>query len=118
MLQCTPPPTRTGERRRANEPPLPPSSAVSRALPVGGRARDTAEDAWGDGAPVRLGGLPAGFRVEFDPTVRRPGPDRLVGGVPTRMLRLSGRGVEALAELDAGPIRSAAAGVLARRLAD
>jgi mycofactocin system glycosyltransferase len=67
---------------------------------------------------LTVSGLPAGFRVEFDPTLRRLGPDRLVGGVPTRTLRLSGRGVEALAELDGGPIRSPAAGTLARRLSD
>jgi mycofactocin system glycosyltransferase len=67
---------------------------------------------------LTVSGLPAGFRIEFDPTVRRVRPDLLVGGVPTRMLRLSGRGAEALAELDAGPVRSAAAGVLARRLTD
>src|SRR5262249_61379255 len=40
------------------------------------------------------------------------------GGAPTRVLRLTRAGRTALAELRAGPVRSAAAGGLARRLTD
>ena len=65
-----------------------------------------------------MNGMPVGFAVEFDRSARPRRNDLLVGGVPTRVLRLSSRGREALAELRAGPIRSAAAGVLARRLTD
>jgi GT2 family glycosyltransferase len=42
----------------------------------------------------------------------------MFGGSPARILRLSPAGCQALSELRAGPIRSAAAGVLARRLTD
>jgi mycofactocin system glycosyltransferase len=62
--------------------------------------------------------VPLGWRVELDRTVRRPRGDTLVGGSPTRLLRLSATGVTALDEVRAGPIRSTAAATLARRLTD
>jgi mycofactocin system glycosyltransferase len=69
-------------------------------------------------SPPAAIGLPVGFGIEFDPTLRRPAADVLVGGTPSRMLRLSGRGLDAFAELESGKVRSAAGGVLARRLTD
>ncbi|HEY2506596.1 MAG TPA: glycosyltransferase [Streptosporangiaceae bacterium] len=42
----------------------------------------------------------------------------MFGGSPARILRLSAAGRQALGELRAGPVRSVAAGVLARRLTD
>ena len=46
------------------------------------------------------------------------GADALFGGSPPRLLRLDAAGERALAELRLGPVRSAAAGKLARRLTD
>jgi mycofactocin system glycosyltransferase len=54
----------------------------------------------------------------LDRTVRRPRRDLLVGGSPTRLLRLSPTGVTALTEVRDGPIRTAAGATLARRLTD
>src|SRR5215469_3383263 len=62
--------------------------------------------------------LPAGFGVALDPATRQLDPVTLFGGAPARVLRLSRAGRTALAELRAGPVRSAAAGVLARKLTD
>ncbi len=68
----------------------------------------------GDGAAA----LPAGFGVVLDPGTRQLDADTLFGGAPARVLRLSPAGRAALAELRAGPVRSAAAGRLARKLTD
>src|SRR5262249_21138072 len=62
--------------------------------------------------------LPAGFGVAIDPGTRQLGAATLFGGAPARVLRLSQAGRAALAELRAGPVRSAAAGRLARKLTD
>src|SRR5690349_18805966 len=62
--------------------------------------------------------LPAGFGVVIDPGAKQLDPVTLFGGAPARVLRLSGAGRTALAELRAGPVRSAAAGRLARKLTD
>jgi mycofactocin system glycosyltransferase len=66
-----------------------------------------------DDAPV-----PAGFTVELEPDTNEIADGVLFGGSPARVLRLSAAGIQALAELRAGPVTSAAAGVLARRLTD
>jgi mycofactocin glycosyltransferase len=63
-------------------------------------------------------GMPVGSTVELDSDTRPLGDDVLFGGSPARVLRLSGAGVRALAELRAGPVTSAAAATLARRLTD
>jgi len=63
-------------------------------------------------------GLPAGTVVRLDPGTQRLADDVLFGGSPPRILRLSPAGQRALAELGAGPVVSAAAGTLARRLTD
>jgi mycofactocin glycosyltransferase len=68
----------------------------------------------GDGA----GALPAGFGVVIDPGTKQLDADTLFGGAPARVLRLSPAGRDALAELRAGPVRTAAAGRLARKLTD
>ncbi len=62
--------------------------------------------------------LPAGFSIVFDPQTQFVGADVLFGGSPPRLLRLNAAGQRALAELRLGPVRSAAAGKLARRLTD
>ena len=62
--------------------------------------------------------LPAGFGVVIDPGTKQLGEDILFGGGPARVLRLSRAGCAALAELRGGPVRSAAAGRLARKLTD
>ena len=62
--------------------------------------------------------LPAGFSIVFDPQTQFVGADVLFGGSPPRLLRLNPAGQRALAELRRGPVRSAAAGKLARRLTD
>jgi mycofactocin system glycosyltransferase len=69
-------------------------------------------------APVTAAPLPLGWRVELDRSVRRPRQDLLVGGSPTRLLRLSARGVEAFTELRDGPVQTSAGATLARRLTD
>ena len=63
-------------------------------------------------------GLPVGTRIELDPTTRQIREDRLIGGVPRRVLRLGPAGVEALAELRLGTVRTANGAALARRLID
>jgi mycofactocin system glycosyltransferase len=62
--------------------------------------------------------LPTGFRIALDRSTRPAGPAALAGGSPARRLRLSPAGARALAELRAGPIRTAAGGRLARFLCD
>jgi mycofactocin glycosyltransferase len=62
--------------------------------------------------------LPVGFRIELDPDTRQLTDAILFGGSPARAMKLSAAGCRALGELRAGPVRSAAAGVLARRLTD
>jgi mycofactocin system glycosyltransferase len=68
--------------------------------------------------PPADAGLPAGTVVRLDPGVQRPAGDVLFGGSPPRILRLSLAGQRALAELEAGPVGSAASATLARRLTD
>jgi len=62
--------------------------------------------------------LPAGFGVVIDPGTKQLDTGTLFGGAPARVLRLSPAGRAALAELRSGPVRSAAAGRLARKLTD
>jgi len=82
---------------------------VNGAEPAGGGI-----PAGGPGA----GPLPAGFGVAIDPGTKQLDEDILFGGAPPRVLRLSRTGRAALAELRAGPVRSDAAGRLARKLTD
>lgn len=72
------------------------------------------------GRPADLAALPcpAGLRIELDADTKQIDSGTLFGGSPARILRLSAAGCRAFAELRAGPVRSAAAGVLARRLTD
>lgn len=62
--------------------------------------------------------MPAGMKIVLDRSTRRLSPDRLVGGSPRRVVRLSADGRAAYAELLAGPVASAAARSLARYLTD
>lgn len=62
--------------------------------------------------------LPGGFRVVLDPGTRQLTEDLLFGGSPGRVLRLTAAGRSAWRELLDGPLRSPAAGALARRLTD
>ena len=62
--------------------------------------------------------LPAGFGIALDPGGQQLDDRTLFGGSPARVLRLTGAGQRALAELRDGPVRSTAAGSLARRLTD
>ena len=68
----------------------------------------------GPGSPP----LPAGFGVVMGPGTKQLSENTLFGGAPARVLRLSRAGRAALAELRGGPVRSAAAGRLARKLTD
>lgn len=68
--------------------------------------------------PDRDRPLPAGFGVVLDPSTKQLTESILFGGSPARAIRLSAAGRRALAELRGGPVRSAGAGVLARRLTD
>jgi mycofactocin glycosyltransferase len=61
-------------------------------------------------------GVPLGMTVDLDPDTRQIADGVLFGGSPARVLRLSAAGQRALAELSAGPVRSAAGATLARRL--
>jgi len=54
----------------------------------------------------------------LDAATKQLSDGSLFGGSPARVLRLTAAGQRALTELRAGPIRSAAAAVLARRLTD
>jgi mycofactocin glycosyltransferase len=62
--------------------------------------------------------LPRGFAIELDADTKRLGDGTLFGGSPARAVRLTAAGSRALAELLDGPVRSAGAGTLARRLTD
>ncbi len=62
--------------------------------------------------------VPSGFSIVLDSQTRRLSDDALFGGMPARVMRLSAAGQKAFSELEAGPISTAAAGVLARRLTD
>jgi mycofactocin glycosyltransferase len=62
--------------------------------------------------------LPCGFGVTLDAATKQLSDGSLFGGSPARVLRLTAAGQRALAELQAGPVRSGAAAVLARRLTD
>jgi mycofactocin glycosyltransferase len=72
------------------------------------------------GAVTRATGtpLPCGFGVTLDAATKQLSDGSLFGGSPARVLRLTAAGQQALAELRAGPIQSAAAAILARRLTD
>ena len=62
--------------------------------------------------------LPLGLTVSVDPDTRQIADGVLFGGSPPRVLRLSDAGVQALAQLRAGPVATPAAAALARRLTD
>lgn len=62
--------------------------------------------------------LPTGFRLELDQDTRRLTGDLIFGGSPARVLRLTAAGQAAWRELAEGPVSTAAAGTLARRLTD
>ena len=62
--------------------------------------------------------VPAGFRLAFDPSVKQLTENLWYGGSPVRVLRLTPAGRSAWRELSDGPVASAAAGVLARRISD
>ena len=79
----------------------------------GGPARSGAASGGPDSPP-----LPAGFGVVMGPGTKQLSENTLFGGAPARVLRLSRAGRAALAELRGGPVRSAAAGRLARKLTD
>ena len=68
--------------------------------------------------PVTSEPLPRGFGVTLDSGTKQLSDGSLFGGSPARVLRLTPAGLQALAELRAGPVRSAAGAVLARRLTD
>jgi mycofactocin system glycosyltransferase len=68
--------------------------------------------------PAAVAPLPAGFGIELDAATKQLSDGTLFGGSPARAMRLTPAGQAALAELRAGPVRSAAAGLLARRLTD
>jgi len=70
------------------------------------------------GSRITPSRLPNGFRITLDPDTKQLDETTLFGGSPARVMRLSPAGVTALAALRDGPIRSHAAGMLARRLAD
>jgi mycofactocin glycosyltransferase len=63
-------------------------------------------------------GLPLGFGVALDPGTRILDERTLVGGTPTRVVRLSESGAVAWRALQDGPVDSPATAALARRLTD
>ncbi len=81
-------------------------------------AATRAADRLGNGTAGAGTPLPAGFGIEMDASTRVLSDGSLFGGSPGRVLRLTAAGSTALAELRAGPARSAAARQLARRLTD
>jgi GT2 family glycosyltransferase len=96
------------------------SSSKSNSRCARAVVRPTGEE-WpvsGIGDAAAPGPLPPGFRIELDPGTRQLTESVLFGGSPARAMRLSAAGRAALAELRAGPVGSAAAGLLARRLTD
>jgi mycofactocin system glycosyltransferase len=62
--------------------------------------------------------IPVGFRIALDRRTRELAPGVWSGGSPTRVIRLTEAGSAVWRRLLAGPIDSAAAGMLARRLTD
>ncbi|HXZ64380.1 MAG TPA: mycofactocin biosynthesis glycosyltransferase MftF [Streptosporangiaceae bacterium] len=62
--------------------------------------------------------VPPGFAIDLDADTKRLSDGTLFGGSPARAIRLTAAGSRALAELLDGPVRSTAAGILARRLTD
>ncbi len=72
----------------------------------------------GAGSGAQRPPLPRGFRVVPDADTKELDRATLFGGSPGRVMRLSPAGLTAWAELRDGPVRSAAAGVLGRRLTD
>lgn len=90
-------------------------ATVARA---GGEPAAGPSAAVGGGPAGSVAALPAGLRVELDQDTKRLSDGSLFGGSPARVMRLTPAGTAALAELQAGPVRSAAAGQLARRLTD
>jgi mycofactocin system glycosyltransferase len=62
--------------------------------------------------------IPVGFRIALDRGTRKLAPGVWSGGSPARVVRLTEAGSAVWRHLSAGPIDSAAAGTLARRLTD
>jgi GT2 family glycosyltransferase len=62
--------------------------------------------------------IPVGFRITLDRGTRELAPGVWSGGSPARVVRLTEAGSAVWRQLSAGPIDSAAAGTLARRLTD
>ncbi len=62
--------------------------------------------------------LPTGFTIETDTLTRQLAPGLLFGGSPVRIFRLTPAGQAAWRELQAGPVASRSAGLLARQLTD
>jgi mycofactocin glycosyltransferase len=62
--------------------------------------------------------LPIGFGISVDPNARWINGSTLMGGSPTRLMRLSEPGLRTWSDLTSGPIASRSAGLLARRLTD
>ncbi|HXW88301.1 MAG TPA: mycofactocin biosynthesis glycosyltransferase MftF [Streptosporangiaceae bacterium] len=81
--------------------------------PLGGRVA-----AHRDPPVAELPPVPRGFAIDLDADTRRLSDGTLFGGSPARAMRLTAAGSRALAELLDGPVRSTAAGILARRLTD
>jgi mycofactocin system glycosyltransferase len=67
---------------------------------------------------LRVKGVPVGFGLAVDADTKELDGKTLFGGSPARVLRLTAAGADAWRELQHGPVVSAAAGVLARRLTD
>jgi mycofactocin glycosyltransferase len=84
----------------------------------GGEPADGLPAALRRGRAGAVAALPRGFRIELDQDTKELGDGSLFGGSPARIMRLTPAGTAALAELRTGPVRSAAAGQLARRLTD
>ncbi len=62
--------------------------------------------------------LPIGFGIELDPDTKMLDDTTLFGGSPPRIMRLTAAGRRSMTQLAGGPVRSAQAGTLARRLTD
>jgi mycofactocin system glycosyltransferase len=63
-------------------------------------------------------GYPSGARLMLDADTRMLANGKLIGGSPTRLLKLSGPGRAAWSEIVDGPVRTTAGARLARRLTD
>lgn len=70
------------------------------------------------GPPPRPGRLPDGFSVELDTRTRRLGPGALLGGAPTRLLRLAPRAQALLTGVDRLTVVDTTTAALARALLD